>query len=247
MIEIKSRTHALRLFAQSVRFGDLFKAVLYTGYRGDKDKIPFYYSKYTGHSSYIDLTEPMDTIFASMKSNTRNEIRRAEREGITAQEGNSMERFIEFYNDFCKSKGLNDLTSQSRMSKYPNVMLTEAVQGGNILAMHANVLDEGSRIAFLLYSCSPRFESGIDKKLIGWGNRYLHYKDLEWLKEKGYKIYDWSGVCTDPDNPRYSIGQFKLSFGGKLVESIVLKSPLFFMAEWLRSVVRKVRESLRSV
>ena len=43
MIETKSITHTIRLFAKSLSWTDLFKVVMYCSYRGDKEIIPFYY------------------------------------------------------------------------------------------------------------------------------------------------------------------------------------------------------------
>lgn len=242
MIEIKAKTHTLRMFAQDLPFSDVFKIILYTSYAGDKTKIPFYYSIVKGMSASTDLTLPMDELLKKMKSNTRNEISRAEREGCTFEVVSDFEEFIPFYNDFCSSKGLDDYTSKGRMAKYEKVLITKAVHNGDILAMHANVLDEKSKIAFLLYSCSKRLDAGVDRKMIGWGNRFLHYKELEYIKQLGYMAYDWSGVCVDENNPQHTIGQFKLSFGGELVESWSLKTPLFALLEGVRNFVIRFRK-----
>ena len=237
MIEVKSRTHTIRLFANQLQLSDIYKLVLYCGYRGDVKRIPWYYTVSKGASCYTDLTQSMDEIAALMKSNTRNEIRRAEREGCTFSIVESKAEFIPYYNGFCHDKGLNDFTSESRMGKYKKVLMTKATHDNEVLAMHANILDDESKTALLLYSCSRRLSDNVDRKLIGWGNRFLHYKDLEHLKNLGFEYYDWSGVCTDPNDPRYSIGQFKLSFGGRLIESWTVKSPLYARLEKLRNLL----------
>lgn len=241
MITIISSTHLIKMFADKLNIWDLFMPVLYNGYRGAKAKIPFYYARVVGHSCVNDLSKSMDEVFGGMKSNTRNEIRRAEREGVVFSSDANQEDFIKMYNVFCASKGLNDFTSSARMAKYKDLLLTQAVHDGRQLAMHASVLDPNGKLAFLLYSCSLRLEDGVDRKMIGWANKFLHYKELEWLKAHGYKKYDWSGVCLDTNSPKYSIGQFKLSFGGELVESIILRSPMFVLLEALRSAARKLR------
>ena len=244
MIEVKSRTHTIRLFAEKLQFSDIYKLVLYCGYRGDIKKIPWYYTFSKGASCYTDLTKSMDEIVSLMNSNTRNEIRRAEREGCIFSLVESKAEFVPYYNRFCRDKGLNDFTSESRMGKYKKVLMTKVTHGNEVLAMHANILDDETKTALLLYSCSRRLSDNVDRKLIGWGNRFLHYKDLEYLKNLGFEHYDWSGVCTDQNDPRYSIGQFKLSFGGNLVESCTVKSPLYARIEKLRNLLNiwKYRE-----
>lgn len=240
MIEIRNKFHIQRLFSDKLYLSDLWHAVFYSGYKGDPDKIPFYYKKIHGHSAVSDLTKSMDDILNSMKSNTRNEIRRAEREGIEFLPEIPYEDFIPYYNAFAESKGLEDRVDLNRLTKYNKTIITQAYHGETVLAMHATVVNFEQKLAFLLFSCSPRLDADVDKKMIGWANRYLHYKDFEYLKSLGIETYDWSGICTDPDNPKYSIGQFKLSFGGTLIDSYVLNSPIYVFLESLRNIVYKI-------
>lgn len=240
MIETKSLTHTIRLFAERLSWLDLFWPVLYCSYRGDKSRIPSYYSVIKGHSCVTDLTLSLEGILKTMKSNTRNEIRRAEREGCVFGVVEDVAEFIPFYNEFCKSKGYHDYVSETRLKKFQCILVTKVTCKGIVLAMHVTQLDPNGGMSLLILSGSMRLNESVDQKLVGWANRYLHFKDLEWLKAHGYKAYDWSGVCVDPSDPRYSIGQFKLSFGGVLVESWSIKSPLFVVAETVKLLVRKM-------
>lgn len=240
MIEIVNKFHTQRIFATKLEISDLWKAVYYAGYRGDVNRIPFYYSIIHGHSAVSDLNMDMDDILGSMKSNTRNEIRRAEKEGVEFEANVPYEQFVPYYNSFAESKGLDDRVNIERLSKYDKTIITKATHEGITLAMHATVVNIESGIAFLLFSCSPRLDAGVDKKMIGWGNRYLHYKDFEYLKSEGIKTYDWSGICIDPQDSRYSIGQFKLSFGGTLVDSYVLKTPIYAFLEKTRELYWRI-------
>ena len=242
MIEVRSSFYASKMYAKRVSFLDLFKLVLYCGYLGDIRKVPFFFKKVKCQTCMTDLTLSLEDLMQKMKSNTRNEIRRAQKEGCSFEIVENVGAFVSFYNSFCKSKGLADYTSLSRMQRYEKVLITQAVQGGQTLAMHANVLDDEGKIAFLLYSCSQRLTEGVDKKVIGWGNRLLHYMDLKYLKQQGFKQYDWSGVSTDPQSECYSIGQFKLSFGGTLSECWVLSTPLYRLGVRLRNFMMKLRK-----
>lgn len=244
MIEIKASTHIQRLFANRLQKSDLFRAVYYAGYRGEEKDIPFYYTIEHGNSAVTDLRQTEDEIFSSMKSNTRNEVRRAEREGCTFESGYDYDSFIPYYNTFCESKGLKDRVDMSRLIKYTGdnkVYITKAIHNDVVLSMHATVVNKKEKVAFLLFSCSQRLDSGVDKKLIGWGNRYLHYMDLKTFKEMGIEEYEWSGVVLDPNDERYSIGQFKLSFGGTVVNSLVLRTPLFNLMSYFRPLVERFR------
>ena len=241
MFEVNSLTHTNRYFADKLSWLDIFRPIQYFSYRGDVKTIPWFYKVTKGTSCQTDLTASMDDIFLLMKSNTRNEIRRAQRENIEFALVDNPDEFISYYNAFCVSKGLKDFCSRARLAKFGELLMTKAVHGTETLSMHVNVLNSESKIAFLMFSCSQRLDGDADKKKIGWANRFLHYKELEYLKGMGYTCYDWSGVCTDPNNPQYSIGQFKLSFGGKMVDSIVLRTPLFCLLNLVRKFFFSVR------
>jgi len=241
MIETRSLTHTCRLFADKLSWTDMFRVILYAGYRGDLAEVPSWYRKIPGHSCLTDLSLPMDDIMAAMKSNTRNEIRRAIKEGCAFAVVKDVHEFVPFYNAFCASKGFPDYTDAARLKKFRHILITKAMQGDQVLAMHVNQLDSESHTALLILSGSQRLDAGVDKKLIGWGNRFLHYKELEYLKDKGYTTYDWSGICLDPNDEKYSIGQFKLGFGGKLIESPSLMTPLYALLERVRAKVVKFR------
>lgn len=241
MIDIKSKTHTVRYLATRVIPSDFFKIVRYVGYRGDIKSVPWWIKSNIAHSCCTDLTQEPGRWLSLMKSNTRNEIRRAERDGCITEVSRDIEKFIELYNSFAREKGLNDIVTRERLSTYKELLITKVSFLGKVLAMHANVINRHDGDAFLLFSCSVRLDGGIDKQLIGRANRFLHFKDLEYIKSYGCSYYDWSGVCLDPNDPRYPIGKFKLSMGGKVIESPTLKTPLFRLCEVMRNGVVHVK------
>lgn len=244
MIVINKKIYIHKLFADKLSHWDLFRAVCYFSYRGDINSIPFYYHIIRGWTAVSDLTKSTDDLLMEMKSNTRNEIKRAMREGCSFEVGHDFESFIPYYNSFCKSKGLDDRVYLERLNRYSGdneVWISKAIHNDTVLAMHATVVNKNEKIAYLIMSCSHRLDANVDRKLTGWANRYLHYKDLEFLKELGIAVYDWSGICMDPNDERYSIGQFKLSFGGKCMPSYVLSTPLYRIMEKIRSLVIRIK------
>lgn len=48
----------------------------------------------------------------------------------------------------------------------------------------------------------------------GSASALLTWEMMLYFKKEGYETYDWGGVVLDSTDPRYSITQFKLSFGG---------------------------------
>lgn len=228
MIIAKEKIYTLKINARKIPFWDRFKVVNYNDYRGEESSIPSGYKKIKGTTATIDLTQSMDELLANMNSTTRNEVRRAQKENIVAEQVHDNTAFVAYYNAFAKEKGLPTI-NETHLTKYgKNLMLAQARFNEHILSMHATMIDDEEHIAGLLYSCSTRLDESVDKKMAGWANRYLHYKEFEMLKGMGMTRYEWCGVCMDPNKPeRYSIGQFKLKIGGEIREDLTLHSPLF--------------------
>lgn len=226
---------------------DFLRMVYYGSYRG-KEPIPFYFVKRKGTTAWIDLRRNLTELFSSFKSNVRNEIRRAERDGCVVEYSQDYVSFVAFYNAFSHKKEALDSISVSQVDKYANGLVSAVKLGDEVLSMHMTAFDEDTKTAFLLYSCSSRLENNADCGLVGRANRYLHWRDFEHFKEMGYETYDWNGVCIDSsDVERYQIGRFKLSLGGEVVERVNLYSPLFAMMFYLKNKFRIYRRGFANL
>ena len=164
-------------------------------------------------------------IFSKFKKNTKYEINRARREGVEFSIEEDFDLFLNYYNDFAKSKNY-ELLAYSTLNKYRNYMLiTKAVKDDNILTMHVYIHD--NQRAILLYSAS-QFRNTDDTKyrnLIGYSNRFLHFEGMVYFKKLGYKVYDFGGYALDTtDIYLERINSFKDSFGGVLLHEYIYTS-----------------------
>ena len=242
MIEIKSPTHIIRMLATKTYRADIFLPVNYHTYLGDISKVPFYYKKVAGHTCINDLTKSTDEILAGVRRDTKKRIKSAFKIGCKFEVFDDIYEYIKFHNEFCKSRGLDDYVSVSRIKKFKNVFFTKTTYNGFILAMHATLVDKESETAFMLFSATPREQDGIDKKMIGCGNRFLHFKEFEYFKNIGIKRYRWGAVTIDKDDPRHMIGDFKRSFGGELVDTWAMRTPVYRFLEIIRDKIVRLRK-----
>lgn len=243
MIEVKNKLYTQRFFAHKLLWSDLFRAVTYTQFEGKT--IPFWYKKRRRNTVTLDLSIGLEDLFANMKSNTRNEIRRAEREGCVFELNHDYEAFVKMYNHFCESKGIHGDINTATLSKYNGMIIAVVRYNGVSLAMHATVINLKDKEAMLLYSCSNRLDDNVDRKLIGWGNRFLHYKEFEYMIQKGIERYEWNGVCIDPEEvEKYKIGQFKLGFGGQTKPSVHLRTPLFLIMKSVQIILIWIKKTI---
>ena len=239
MIRLNTKlVYKLVLNAKSVKFRDKFLLSQYNSYTG---RSPWGMKSISGTTICIDLTQSEDDILQGCKSNTRNEIRRAIRENFYFKEVESIDAFVRFYNAFAKSKNL-DIINHETLAKFGDcIVLYESGKNGVTMSMHASAIDKESGIATLLYSASVRLEDNIDRKDIGFSNRYLHYMEFLEFKKMGLKSYDINGVCLDPEQKeKYSIGQFKAGFGGQIETKLQLLSYPWIIAYAIKKVVSRI-------
>lgn len=232
-----SSIYKLKINAERVELIDYFRVSQYNNYQGE---IPFFMKKDVRHTLVINLTQTEDEIMQGMKSNTRNEVRRAIRENFFFEPVTDYDEFVTFYNEFAMEKNIETI-NKSHLLKYgQNLLLFKSGVNGVTMTMHASFVDNDLKQVALLYSASVRFGEGIDKKNVGFSNRFLHYMEFLKFKELGYKTYDFEGVCNDPeDKERYPIGQFKSGFGGEDRDVIQLFSYPFVFAVWLKKLIKK--------
>lgn len=189
------------------------------------------------HTIFVDLTKSEEDLLQDCKSNTRNEVRRAIRENFFFEPVESKQSFVTFYNKFAEEKNIEKINI-NHLDKYgDNILLYQSGKNGVVMTMHASMIDRDTKFCMLLYSASVRLDEGVDKKDVGFSNRFLHYQEFLEFKKLGFETYDFSGVCVDPnDKARYSIGQFKSSFGGREIDTISLVSYPFLFANFIRTL-----------
>lgn len=167
----------------------------------------------------INLTLSNDEILNGLNKTTKNEVQRSERDDIKIDFMLSYDNFKNWYDQFAELKKLDPLHDNDCFKN--NIFVSTAYFEGKPMVCHAYLLDEESKIARLLYSVShlPCIEDKTSRGLVGRVNKFLHYKDMLYFKEKIYLEYDFGGYAFGTSNAKLQgINKFKDSFGGELVE-----------------------------
>jgi hypothetical protein len=146
-------------------------------------------------TAITDLTKDKDEIFKSFSSTKRNEINRAEREGITHRikdiQKETISNFLLFYNRFATLKKLRKLhASDLKKFKKDNIIISTATYHNEDIVYHVYVQD-GRKIR-LLHSCSlfRNIEDKQFRNIVGYANNGLHYFDIIMAKKEGFEEYD---------------------------------------------------------
>ena len=240
MISVGPIFKHLVIYPDKVSLIDYFVPSVYTSFMPFKgDATVFGMVNDKRKTIWIDLSRTEEEILMGFKSNTRNEVRKAIREGYLVEEESDLNAFVNYYNAFAKEKNL-EVISIDTIRKYPNVFISKSSLNGKVLTMHASILDPDNKIVRLLYSASVRLDEGVDRKSVGLSNRLLHYKDLLEFKNRGYAIYDFGGLNEDENNEQqFNITIFKKGFGGEIRDEMHLCS----IPAWLLLKLSKIKTS----
>ena len=171
-----------------------------------------------------DLTLEENDLLMKVRKTCRNEIRRAEKDGLeilffdSATIINNIEVLNEFvvaYKKFAeelKNETVSSAYNRDKILQYlkANCFFLSEAKKDQLSVYHAYVSDEDE--AVLIYSVSDFRDDNVDRNLAGRANRYLHFQDMMMFKHRGVKFYDWGNI-SNPEIPN-GIDNFKLSFGG---------------------------------
>jgi hypothetical protein len=206
---------------------------------------------------FMDLSRSEEELLADCNKTTRYQINRAKKsdsvETVTDfPQGSSdsavLDRYIEFYNDFARSKG-RGLQSVNRYVQYVthHTLVIRSVvdaQSREPLAMHSYIVSDGRarlhQSASLFRTCDDKAE----QSRIGRANRFLHMDDMLYFKGLGIASFDfggWYGGTTD--TAKLAINSFKESFGGYRRDDFSYIVPLTIRG-WLSVLVRAVARKI---
>lgn len=172
---------------------------------------------YEDHVNYlVDLTRPVDEIFANINKSGRSAVRRSQRRGVVPKELHNRSQIPAYY----------DLLLQTHLrANFPlaDVSLFYAVYDilvpkGMAKMLFACVEDQYAAASLempykdAIYSWYSGYDSAYSKTC---PNDSLVWYILEWGAKNGYSTFDFGGAGA-PGEP-YSPRDFKAKYGGKLV------------------------------
>jgi FemAB family len=178
------------------------------------------------HTLVIDLAEDEDRLLEQMSKDTRSKIRRAMQRdsldvaAVPEPSAAQVDEFADFYDRFAAAQSVAPAFRPrlQALARGGNLVLTSATgDRGEALVRHAYVAARGR--GYMLYSGSvlaQSADSGV-RNLIGRANRYLHWHDIGFFKERRFELYDFGGLDAEERSPKTAgIARFKRGFGGEV-------------------------------
>ncbi len=212
-----------------------------------------------------DLTASDSDLMALLNSDTREQVRRAEREGISVERyeyknADVLNDFEKFYRHFSESKPeVSDTLKMSvqlhmlkRIAKAGMLQVSRAVgPDGEPLVYRVYIVANGRARVHHSASLFREGQSSERRHYVGRANRYLHWRNMLHYKHLGYSRYDMGGWYSGTDDESLLlVNQFKQAFGGIVTREYDAIYGCTLRGRSLlpfRSLYRETRDSLLSL
>lgn len=204
---------------------------------------PWGFSTEYRHTLITDLTPSEREIFQNFPKDTRNQIRRCEREHLFELNTNTdLQAFMQLYQRFAKTRGLSMLQLADIQSLTPHdYQIFSADYQGLPLIGHFYLISPNTQTVSLLLSASSPIKYTDDslKQAMAHANRCLHWQGIRYFKQQGFTHYDWGGYALNTTDPTLQgINRFKKTFNGNLTPLYNHYSPLYVLIDKIRSLFK---------
>lgn len=202
------------------------------------------------HTVMIDLTHSEEDLLKNLRRQTRYEVRRAEKLGITVERGSDKKRFEEF-------QSVQAATALRQHFVPPDLetLLAEHEAFGKNAQIYIARTAEGEPIAYGLILIGGReaayFEAASTELNYKLPGAYaLQWQVIRDLKQQGIERYNLWGIAPPGQKKhRYAgVTTFKTGFGGEVVEFVPAQDLIIsrsrYLKDWLIETVRKKKRHL---
>jgi lipid II:glycine glycyltransferase (peptidoglycan interpeptide bridge formation enzyme) len=203
-------------FDGKIGFWDLFTFKVIYHLKTDKK---IFAIQEISHTIELDLQNDKQTIFANFSKANRQQVRKAEEEGVVIETCTDIDAFVNFFNDFAVKKGTFQTSKNRILEKRDYLVISFAKFENNIIAAQSYLVDKELKIVRHYQTANKRFENDLNKNFVGQANKYLLVHNLMKFKEEGYNTFDFGGYAANTTNPSLlGINNYKLKFGGQVKE-----------------------------
>jgi lipid II:glycine glycyltransferase (peptidoglycan interpeptide bridge formation enzyme) len=171
---------------------------------------------YEDHLDIINKIENEKSIWANFKSSARNKIRKSINNNLIFREIKSKEEINEIYSI------LKSVYNRAKLPLAEKNLFESAykiLNDKNLIKFFVACKDDrivGCRIVFTYKKIIYDWYAGAKSEFYKFNpNDFLPWKIMEWGSKNGYEKFDFGGAGK-PNEP-YGVRDFKLKFGGELV------------------------------
>lgn len=202
------------------------------------------------HTVILDLTQPLDTLMANMRRQTRYEVKKSLKQGIVVEKSRSEAIFREFH-------AIQAETAKRQHFVPPNLetLLAEREAFGKNIEIYVAKTPEGSPIAYGLIIRAGHEADYYEAASTPLGRKLPGAYALLWqviqdLKQEGLERFNLWGIAPPGEtHHRYAgVTTFKTGFGGEVIAYLpahdLVINPLGYAKDWLVETARRKRRHL---
>lgn len=215
--------------------GEPVKEGTYTSYCYAKDtfSLAFEY-ELKEFTTTIALNKKQEELFNSINTTFKYHIRKAEKINFnfsfsSKPSTEECNKLIVSFNKFALVKKISKINKRRifALQKTNNIIFTKISKENIDMVTHVYLFDKEHALLMHAFHNLNYF----DKRIRGYANKFLHWKDILLFKEMDIKTYDFGGI-----NPMKvpGISRFKLSYGGKIEQA----NSYIHIARYLRPVFK---------
>jgi hypothetical protein len=209
-------------------------------------------------TALVDLTRSAEDVLASFSRSARREIRRAERQGVTAREAASIteaDAFFSALNSVRSDRGLVPIRGLEYRSLYRYILSKNSL--GTILLA---ISREGTVLAGLLILAGlrrahTRYFTISESALHDLSNLriapFLWWAGMNWARQRGCQALDVEGYVPDlnSNHPMYGIYKYKSEFAPvpslRINDHIYIRRTIIYAVYRIITLLGKIRSRLR--
>jgi len=184
----------------------------------------------------LDLRFGEDELLSGFRKNTRYEIRRAERMGVSVAKADRLEQvrgFLALYQGMAERKQFAP-DSTAHIRQIVEWLITEPARGALLLATHEGALLGGAVVVRAGQRCWYVWGSTERRDDVNAGH-ILQWHALRWAKSHGCTEYDFGGYTVGAvSGPAW----FKQGFGGTIVHFAPARRAV--LRPWYHSLLRRL-------
>lgn len=175
------------------------------------------FSTYGRRSWVLDIRPDLSELFQHYNKKWRQNIRQAEKRGVTVRMGSSKADFETFY-ELLHATSVRQRFFIHPKSYYARIFHTyvDSGNGALLIADHNQRVVGVNMIIRFGARCWDMYSASLDKKL-GLNESYpLQHACFAWAKEQGCTHFDFRTIpeVLEPDQEMWGIYEFKKGFGG---------------------------------
>lgn len=174
----------------------------------------------------IDLSPDLDAVMSGLNQKGRHAIKRAERDGATAEAVEATDENCRLMYDLFAATAEGSFRIRSYDYYKAFWQLYAARDQGQLFFAYA----DGKLVAgayALIYGTKSTYKDGasVRERTVYGASHLLQWRVIEWAKARGSVLHDLCGVppldeIANPDHPHYGLGRFKTSFNKTVTEYV---------------------------